>query len=297
MPCYRPLTAWRDGLGTVSFVDRGQGDQLLLPCGRCIGCRLERSRQWATRIMFEAQMHEASSFITLTYDDANLPFPPSLRYRDFQLFMKRLRIKYGAVRFYMCGEYGESTFRPHFHACLFGLDFSDKVIWSVSPRGDHLYRSPNLERIWPFGISTIGELTFESAAYVARYVLKKITGDLAEEHYSWTDVDTGEVYAREPEFAHMSLRPGIGASWFDKYSDDVYDDHDFVVVNGKTCKPPRYFDKLLRRLDVSRGTHEYDLIKSERSCGPTSVHASESRLVAREMVARAALSKFYERSL
>ena len=295
MPCYHPLSAWRDpASGAIEFVDRGRGDRLDLPCGRCIGCRLERSRHWATRIMFEAQMHQANSFITLTYDDANLPFPPSLDHSHFQKFMKRLRKKCGPLRFYMCGEYGEQNFRPHFHACIFGTDFPDRVLWSVGPSGHNLYRSPLLESAWPFGFSSVADLSFESAAYVARYVLKKVTGDLAESHYSFTDVETGEVFQRVPEYARMSLKPGIGGSWFDKYSSDVYnDDRDFVVVNGRTCKPPRYFDKLLRRVDRKL----YDYVKSDRSCGPASAHTSESRLAAAEEVQLAALSRLTPRSL
>lgn len=244
--------------------------------------------------MFEAQFHEHNAFITLTYDDANVPYPPSLNYPDFQKFMKRLRFKVGAVRFYMCGEYGELSRRPHFHACLFGVDFPDKVLWSVSRSGNHLYRSPVLESLWPFGFSSVAELTFDSAAYVARYVLKKVTGDLAVDHYSFCDPDTGEVFNLTPEFAHMSLKPGIGSQWFDKFSSDVYnDDRDFVVINGKVCKPPRYFDKLLRRAD----RRLYDFIKSDRSCSPASEHASSSRLAVREEVQLAALNHFTSRGL
>lgn len=269
-------------------MDRG-GDRFDLPCGRCVGCRLERSRQWATRIMFESQFHSKSCFLTLTYSDENLPYPPSLNYRDFQLFLKRYRKEVGSLRFFVCGEYGDLTARPHFHACIFGHDFDDKVIFDVRPSGHSLYRSPLLERLWPLGISSIGSLTFESAAYVARYVLKKVTGDAAEDHYSRIDVDTGEVFHVEPEFARMSLKPGIGSSWFEKYNSQVYGENDFVIVNGHTCKPPRYFDKLLRRMDFANGTCEYEYIKSERVCGPASEHATASRLQAREEVQLAAL--------
>lgn len=288
MPCYRPLSAWRSEKGEISFADRG-GDRLDLPCGRCIGCRLERSRQWATRIMFESQFHEASCFITLTYDEAHMPFPPSLDYSHFQKFMKRLRKAYGPLRFFMCGEYGEEFSRPHYHACIFGTDFPDRVLWQRNGTGD-IFRSAKLESIWPFGYSSVCELSFESAAYVARYVLKKVTGDLAEAHYRFVDFDTGEVYQRTPEFAHMSLKPGIGGPFFNKFSSDIYP-HDYVVVNGHKCRPPRYFDKLFKRMDPAA----FELLKSDRTCNPASVHNSDSRLAVRERVQLAALNQLSQR--
>lgn len=251
MACYHPISAWHDRTtGSVDFSDRGRGDRIDLPCGRCVGCRLERSRQWATRIMLEAKAHDQTSFLTLTYSDEHLPNPPSLQYKHYQDFMKRLRRRTGRpVRFFMCGEYGSNTFRPHYHACLFGEDFSaDRYLWSVTSAGHPLYRSPLLEELWPLGNTLIGNLSFESAAYVARYILKKVTGDLAADHYAWTDPDTGEVHQRTPEFCRMSLKPGIGATWYDKYKSDVVT-HDTVVINGVATKPPRYFDKLLKRSD------------------------------------------------
>lgn len=239
--------------------------------------------------MFESQCHESSSFITLTYDESHCPFPPSLDYSHFQKFMKRLRKQFGAVRFFMCGEYGSQNGRPHFHACIFGTDFPDRVFWSSTPRGDKLFRSPSLERLWPFGISSVGELTFKSAAYVARYSLKKVTGDLAESHYRFVDLDTGEVSQLVPEFCHMSLKPGIGGRWFELYSSDVYGSHDYVVVNGHKCKPPKYFDRLFKRLD----RREFDFVKDDREQAglARSGESSDARLAARERVQLAALKQ------
>lgn len=294
MACYHPIPAWRTQAGIV-FVDRGAGDRLDLPCGRCIGCRLERSRQWAARIMFEAQMHERNSFLTLTYSPENLPFPPSLEYKHFQDFMKRLRSSLDRkVRFYMCGEYGEQFARPHYHVALFGEDFSDdRVFWSKS--GDFpLYRSPLLERLWSHGFCSIGDLTFESAAYVARYVMKKVTGDLAEEHYRFVDVNSGEVYQLTPEFCRMSLKPGIGGRWFDLYSSDVYSSHDYVVVNGRKCKPPRYFDRLLKR----KAPDLYQDVKDAREWRGYQQRADNTdvRLAVKETVQRAALNTLKPRN-
>lgn len=244
------MTAYQLSSGDVRFVERGDIARVLtLSCGQCIGCRLERSRQWAVRCMHEAQMHESNAFVTLTYNDDNLPADSSLNYRHFQLFMKRLRRRYGKVRFYMCGEYGDLYGRPHFHSCLFGIDFSDRYFWRQSPAGFRLFRSPSLEEIWTFGNAEIGDVTFESAAYVARYVTKKVTGAAAAEHYRIVDPDTGEVYDRVPEFTHMSLKPGIGFAWYDKFSKEVFP-HDRVVVRGKEVKPPRYYKRLLNSRDA-----------------------------------------------
>ena len=163
--------------------------------------------------------------------------------RDFQLFMKRLRKAVGdGVRFYHCGEYGERFGRPHYHACIFGYGFPDKVLWKRGGNGDDLFRSALLERLWTYGLSSIGNVTFESAAYVARYIMKKVTGDVADRHYEWIDED-GVVWQRMPEYTTMSRRPGIGRGWLSKWTDDVYPS-DFIVMNGKKCRPPRAYDKV-----------------------------------------------------
>nr|CAI9750507.1 replication initiation protein [Microvirus sp.] len=205
-----------------------------IPCGQCIGCRLDRSKDWAARCVLEASSHDNNCFITLTFNDYFLPADNSIHKRDIQLFMKRLRKKFGAgIRFFACGEYGELLERPHYHAILFGFDFPDKVPFSVRD-GNTYYISETLMKLWPYGFSTIGQVTFESCAYVARYVCKKITGDKAAEHYK----------GREPEFLLMSRKPGIAKQWFDEFQRDVYP-NDFVVVrDGIKQKPPRYFDKL-----------------------------------------------------
>jgi len=272
MACYHPLSAYQTVAGDILFYEKGtegksestrkfyeaRNDKhikryLTLPCGQCIGCRLERSRQWAMRIMHEASMHDHSCFITLTYNDDNQD-DPSLNYRHFQLFMKKLRFHFRGqtIKFYMCGEYGDTTGRRHFHACLFGVNFEDKEVYRELPSGHTIYTSNVLADLWDRGFCSIGELTFESAAYVARYVCKKVTGKNAEEHYTRFDPYTGEVFQLVPEFSHMSNRPGIGADWYRKFSREVYGRDgsvDSVVINGKEVKPPRYYDNLLKTAD------------------------------------------------
>jgi hypothetical protein len=177
-----------------------------------------------------------------------LPVGGTLKYDDFQKFMKRLRKRTGVkVRFYMGGEYGEKEMRPHYHACLFGYDFPDKVYYKKTSSGEKIFTSKLLESLWPFGLSSIGNVTFESAAYIARYCVQKVTGDLAESHYRVV-TDDGEIVDRTPEFNHMSLKPGIGAKWLEKYRTDVFP-RDYVVINGVKTKPPKYYDLLFSRED------------------------------------------------
>lgn len=238
MPCFRPLAAWRTGDGPLFFWAKDGAERLNIPCGQCSGCRLRRARHWATRCVHESQLHDLNCFLTLTYAD---PCPVSLRYRDFQLFMKRVRESLKVpIRYFVCGEYGESTFRPHFHACLFGVDFLDKQYWSLSKSGERLYDSKKADALWGHGKVWIGAVTFQSASYVARYIMKKVTGDLAEGYYQSVTED-GELVPVEPEFVHMSLKPGIGAGWLQKFGSDVFPSGE-VVVNGKKSVAPRYYD-------------------------------------------------------
>lgn len=227
------------------------GEAFRLPCGQCVGCRLERSRQWAMRMMHERRLWPRSVFVTLTYDDEHLPAGATLVKRDFQLFMKRLRkSRREPIRFYACGEYGETTARPHYHAVLFNCDFGDKLRHTVNNRDDVLYRSDELLGLWDNGHALIGDVTFESCAYVARYCVKKVTGDVAEIHYSVMDGD-GVVYDRLPEFALMSRRPGIGAGYYARFGDEVRA-HDTVVINGREVAPPRFYDGRTKAFDAER---------------------------------------------
>jgi len=178
----------------------------------------------------------------MTFNNKHVPADGSLDIAVFQKFMKRLRksISPTLIRFYACGEYGDNFGRPHYHACVFGYDFPDKKPWQQR-NGEMLYRSALLERAWPFGYSSVGTVTFNSAAYVARYIVKKINGDPAKAHYEWVNPETGEITQRNPEYTNMSRRPGIGSTWLDKFLSDVYPE-DFVVMKNKKMKPPKFYD-------------------------------------------------------
>jgi hypothetical protein len=243
MKCTSPLLAYR-WEGKIVFNSpfpfaRGFN----LPCGRCSMCRLNYARQWAVRCVDEAQMHESSSFITLTFNPESLlnrENPWSLNVKDFQLFMKKLRNLHTkkSIRFFHCGEYGEENKRPHYHALIFNHNFPDKKLWKIRD-GISLYISKELESIWPYGFSTIGEVTFQSASYVARYSMKKVHGDEAEDYYKHIS-ENGKVTPIKPQYCTMSRKPGLGDTWLKKFHTDVFP-HDYIVREKHEMKPPRYY--------------------------------------------------------
>ena len=220
MACFHPIDAWRNAKRGITFDhSKAVGFGLKLPCGQCVGCRLERSRQWAMRCVHEASLYDDNCFITLTYDAEHLPADGSLNKKHFQDFMKRLRSRFveRRIRFYHCGEYGVQYRRPHYHALLFNFDFVDKRLFK-EVNGHRLYTSDDLALCWKLGFSSVGAVTFESAAYVARYIMKKVTGDPAEDHYRGVNSETGELTRLLPEYTTMSRRPGIAREWYERFS-------------------------------------------------------------------------------
>ena len=246
MPCSNLITAYRARKGGITFRPSESifYQAIALPCSQCYWCRFVRSRQWALRCYLEAQMHKQSAFVTLTYNDANLPKDASLKKSDVQGFIKRLRrnLEYEnpdlKIRFYLSGEYGDDKDRPHYHVLIFGYGFPDKCYWNKSPKGHNLYRSNFLEKCWKLGYSDIGDIQINSAAYVAGYIRKKINGDKAEQHYN----------GRTPEFSLQSSSPGIGASWYHANKSWLWKE-DAIICGRYTFFPPRYFEKLLERED------------------------------------------------
>lgn len=265
MSCVKPLKAfWRSrNRDAITFDVNKSATKIpfAIPCGRCIGCRLEKARQWGIRCLHEKKMWKDNAYVTLTYNDENLPAGGTLVLRDLQLFMKKLRkarnsSKSNPLRFFAGGEYGEGNKRPHYHLLLFNCGFSDKRFHTNNMRGEPLYTSKELSDLWGKGFCSIGEVTFDSAVYCAKYALKKVTGEQAEEHYFVYDGD-GVGYDRCPEFAVMSRRPGIGRLYYDKFGDEVRA-HDSVIINGREVRPPRYYDV------VSEGIDEETLLRHKR---------------------------------
>ena len=245
-------------------------------CGQCLGCRLDKSRMWAMRIVHEASVHEfdrGNCFVTLTYRDRaectaeqflrgyHVPDDWSLNKKHFQDFMKRLRKGSDAkIRFFHCGEYGNTckhgidleavgcplcnVGRPHYHAALFNCSFGDLESYGSGPDGSLRYTSPSLERVWKYGFVDVGELNFDSAAYVARYIMKKVTGANADDHYMQIDFDGCATWV-QPEYITMSRRPGIGRAWFDRFKDDVFPSDEVPVPgSGVFKKVPRYYEEI-----------------------------------------------------
>lgn len=300
MACFHPLTAYRSPAGKdfkfarsvsfdTAFANLPGVEELKLPCGQCLGCRLEKSRQWAIRMMCELQSHKESCFITLTYDEDHLPKNRSLCQEDMTLFLKRLRKWIDSVhpgkkiRYFYCGEYGSKTSRPHYHLILFGYSFSDlddhgkflyKEFYKSAKDGSKLWKSEKLNFLWQKGYCPFGSVTFDSCAYVARYILKKLNGPLAADYYG----------DRSKEFICMSRMPGIGADFLEKYGDQIYS-KDFLTIPGRSglkARPPAYYDRLFE-LHHPKGHEIIKLTKEKRK------YVAESKdidLVAKERYAR-----------
>lgn len=319
MVCFHPVTQYKSFTedGKIKWVfDKGKAAMGLLaqpvvrPCGQCIGCRLDKSRDTATRCLCESQMYSRNCFITLTVDDEHMNevFPGfGLCHRPWQLFLKQLRKRFAGydrvekpdwwpdnqvwnyypIRALMCGEYGSLLKRPHYHACLFNFDFEDKTLWTIR-NGVKLYRSAELEKLWPYGYSTIGEVNFQSAAYLSRYVTKKITGDMADEHYF--NPETGEIM--KSEYVQYPRGFGLGRLWLDKYETDVYPSDLIVMNSGKLkIRPPRYYDKIY---DLTNPDKFAD-IKAER-IKRASAHSNDTtfeRLLVREQCQMARFQKLH----
>jgi len=302
MPCFRPLSAWqrvtpgpngkREIFFSTAAAQRFAVTPLTLPCGQCVGCRLDRAKGWALRCAHEALSWDQKAFLTLTYNPANLPPGGTLYKKHFQDFMKRLRFHYAnrKIRYYMVGEYGAKGDRPHYHAIVYGVDFEEDRVLLKKNRGNPLYRSPTLDRLWGHGFASIGNVTFQSASYCARYCLKKITGEQAKTHYQRVDTETGEIYQVLPEYNNMSLKPGIGQGFFEEYSEDIFP-HDYCILEGKKVRTPRYYDRLLEKENPA--LLEKVKLARKRNAKKQAANSTPERLAVRETVLDAKLSKLH----
>lgn len=313
MSCYCPLEAyWSKGVNVngnrylvFNKKDAAQPDDVLrIPCGRCIGCRLARSAEWAVRCVHESKLYSHNCFITLTYSPEFLPSDGSLIKKDFQDFMKLLRYYHSGIdavvgdtgkisypiRYFMCGEYGDKSSRPHYHACLFNFDFPDKELWKTSFSGDKLYTSEILNKIWGKGYCVIGDVTFDSAAYVARYIMKKINGADAEDHYTNYDDVTGEVLSvLVPEYTNCSL--GIGKAFIEKFTSDVFP-RDYCVIGDHKFPVPKYYMSWLKKTDICM----FEDIKEKRLDFMRSVPQDDDRRLFDRWKVKQAQIKLLERN-
>jgi len=285
MGCNALIAGWQSPAGgAVKFGAKPSPGYvpLKVPCGMCTGCRIERSRQWAVRCVHEAQLHDENCFITLTYNDQELPLDGSLRKGDLQKFFDRLRKKKGPFRYYACGEYGDHTKRAHYHACIFGLDFADKTDFRKIGQNT-LYISAELTELWGHGHTSIGNLTYETAAYTARYVMKKGLGKNAG-NFVRLDEETGELIKLQQPFALMSLGRGkgnaIGGPWLQKYHTDIYN-KDYFTIRGRKMRSTKYYDKVY---DTINAEHLQQIKKKRIEERP---EITENEYRAREKIARA----------
>lgn len=292
MPCYGPLTGYRpkasanDKRLVFKKADSETGVGIKIPCGKCPGCRLEQSRQWAVRCMHEKRLHTDSCFLTLTYSDTKLPSGGTLVLDDLQNFMKRtrehFRSRYGktGIRFFACGEYGSITSRPHYHVLLLDTDFTDKRCVKTGSQYN-LYDSATVSQLWTMGHHALGDVTFESAAYVARYCMKK--------NQNGKTVTDGRL----PEFITMSRKPGLGRGYFDKFKDELLA-HDTIIVNGVPAALPRFYDVQIANISETAKIGLYTSMElrklaRRRKLGNVRADSTSRRLRTREVVMLAKL--------
>ncbi len=288
MPCYRPIDV--PILRKSIYSKWRQSEIRTVPCGSCIGCRSEQSRQWAVRMLHESREHDHNNFVTLTLKDEELNHNNELVPKDFTRFIKDLRkTQERRLSYYGCGEYGEQTARPHYHALLFGYEFTDRDFGFDNSRPG-VWRSKTLDDTWGRGKCEGGAVTMASASYVSGYIRKKVKAA----RYQRANPLTGELIA--PEFARMSLRPAIGKHWIKKWWRDVYP-KDYVVIDGVEAKPPRYYDKFMDYTDDQGGTKERRAIMQHVRDAryAEAVEMSKYQLMSGEKIARARANLFARR--
>ena len=302
MACFNPQIMYDTGIITANGKHKYEfvkgmyapkdKEVIEVPCGKCIGCVMQKSKEWATRCVLESKLYKENYFITLTYNDENIPKKKvndmyrgeiytrmTLKKEDLQLFIKRLRTtwqrKYnitGEIRYFACGEYGSRTFRPHYHICFFNLKIPDKEPLNRNFENSMIWTSKEIEKIWGKGNIVIGKLTYESAAYTARYTLKKQYG-LSKPIFEQKKI--------EPEFIIMSRRPGIGKPYYELKKDTIYKTDEIFIVNRKgdifKNKPPKYFDYLYKT-EEPEVMEELKALRKEQAEESEKKRASESSL-------------------
>lgn len=247
MQCTRPVHGYYaqranpTGKRSIVFTQgKGFTDMpVTVPCGKCLGCRMEYARQWAVRCEHEIKSHSENAFVTLTYDDKAVPYTDdglmTLSLDDVTKFWKRLRKSLGIkLRYFQCGEYGGKTHRPHYHAIIFGWYPADCVRYGDSGSGEPLYESRVLTDVWGYGRCTVQEATWRTANYVARYVTKKVVNP------------DESVDSRKREFLTMSRRPGIGHNYAQGFLEEWFA-RDELIGNGVAMRPPKYYESLAEK--------------------------------------------------
>ena len=274
MTCFTPLSGWRAPNGTITFKRANSiGQGMTVKCGQCSGCRMDHAQGWAVRCIHEEMLDPGNSaFVTLTYNPSRAPTDGGLVHAHHTAFMKALRDRVSRpIRFFMCGEYGAHGpgHHPHYHYLIFGHAFGDRE-YKTTVNGNRYYVSEMLQSAWDKGFSIIGDVTVESAGYVARYLQKKITGEKSDDHYQAYCWARGREVPVNEEFIRMSNRPGIGKRWFDKFGiQDCYKSGDGITIDGRHYQVPRYYDKLAEEVapdlieSIKQGRKDAHKLKEE----------------------------------
>lgn len=297
MPCYHPYIRienrtkpYKTQKGTIAYkttIERanditsrieelrhhGNYKYQVIPCGNCIGCRLEYSREWANRGYLEAKCYKNNYFVTITYNEENIKtneeiidrdgitytndgeWKGTLVPKDLTDFIKRLRRimereynQKSGIRYMACGEYGEQNERPHYHIIFFNLNLPTDSFYNPKIINEEIYyQNKIIEKAWKKGISNISEASWNNIAYTARYITKKLKGKGAEEYYA--------TKGQEKEFLRVSRMPGIGKPYYDKYKKEIYQNDEIIIKNKEgviSCKPPHYFDDLYEKEQPER---------------------------------------------
>lgn len=294
MPCYHPMAGVRDGftesgkpkyrivaMSDHCLEDFPKQDVIQIPCGKCLGCRLQYAQDWQGRLLMELQCHDIAWFVTMMYDDEHVRTViyeddagsqvrlETLCKKDVQDFMKRLRYHFpkDKLRFYFTGEYGDQTFRPHIHGIIYGLHLDDveQIPGVYSVNHEPKFLSTVFDAIWGHGSCELGTVTPESTSYVARYVMKKVKKGWKTEK---------EALGLEPEFGLMSRKPAIGRPYFDQ-NPHMFD---YVSCHLPTAKgsvnifPTRYFRDLIDSPETKAQRYVSGKIKRETKLSMTDLN-------------------------
>jgi len=301
MSCTRPIPAQSftcptTGLPGVKIHPKNGEADLQLNCNKCPSCKLRKAKEWALRCWHESQMHEENAYVTFTYAPEHLPAYENLDHRDFQLFLKRLRKKLARegrpkFKYFMCGEYGDETHRPHYHAILFGY-YPPDAVYHRTQNGNRYYKSQELDKAWQKGFTDTSSVSYYSAGYVARYTLKKqLPKEELQERYLYPDFN-GETQVRKFEYNRMSTGDywgdGIGASWFREHCERTVMEDNVLDPNGNKCPVPGYYLKILKEDDP----HWWQKLKDERVAKAQADPDNDpSRLAAKEICTEARLKQ------
>lgn len=287
MPCFHPVSAMEKTDGTYAFGKHpgAQASGTVTPfrCRHCVGCRADYRSEWSIRMMHELKYHQSAIFGTFTYDEEHVPKNHELRPDDFRLCMRRLRKIMGSLRYVQVGEYGGEYGRPHHHAIIYGLELPDLELIKRNERGDDLYRSATLDKIWGHGQCIIGDVSLQSCGYVAGYMHKDMKSEYKfDGQYRHYNTATQTFTKKRRPYITRSNRPGIGYQFYKDYWQDMFP-CDFTVVDGKKYPVPDYYFNTLLKEDQPDIYEQVKAAREENNNKPDKIwNNSDERLAVRK---------------